>query len=329
MARLSALAALVLALLPAAGCLREPAAENATDFTVALLSPGPVNDNGWNQSAYEGLLRIERELGAAKAQQQVKTDFEEGFRRNAERGARLVFGHGFEFGDAALKVGKEFSGAAFVVSAGAPGVVAPNVASMVWRIEDAAYLCGRIAAGLSKTGKAGCVGGMDIPPVRSAFDAFEAGAKSANPSFEVRRANVGNWHDIGAAKAQALSLVEAGCDSLFHDADAAGLGVLEAATDRGVYAFGCTNDQSSSAPRAVVASATVDVPASFVSVAREVKEGRFRGRRIEWTRRDGVVRLVWSEALAGKVVSSELRAEVEALDAQIASGERKVPYTAP
>jgi basic membrane lipoprotein Med (substrate-binding protein (PBP1-ABC) superfamily) len=300
------------------------------EFKVALLSPGPVSDNGWNASAYEGLLRIKKDLGAVIAQQEVKTpaEFEEGYRRNAERGAKLIFGHGFEFGDWALKVGKEFPSVAFVVSAGAPTAVANNVASMVWRIEDAAYLCGRIAASVSKTGKAGCVGGQDIPPLHSAFDAFAAGAKSANPNFEVRAVYIGDWHNIGAAKAQSISLVEAGCDTLFHDADAAGLGVLEAATEKGIFAFGCTNDQSPSAPKAVLASATVDVPGSFVAIAKEVKEGRFKGRRIEWTRKDGFVKLVWNPALRAKIPADVVKA-VEELDAKIASGELKVPYSAP
>lgn len=312
----------------AAGCSR--GGDGAEEFRVALLSPGPVNDNGWNASAYEGLLRIEKELGGVKSQQQVKTvaEFEEGFRSAARRGADLVFGHGFEFGDAAMRVAKEFPKTAFVVSAGAPAAVAENVASMVWRVEDATYLCGYLSAELSKTGKAGCLGGEDIPPVRSAFDAFADGAKARRPNFETRITYVGNWHDIGAAHAQTLALVDAGCDLLLHDADAAGLGLLEAAAQRGVLAFGCTKDQASSAPTAVLASAVTDIPSSFVEVAREVKDGRFRGRRIEWTRRSGMVRLEWNPKLEGRA-SPELRREIEELDAKIASGELRVRYTAP
>ncbi|HKE01715.1 MAG TPA: BMP family protein [Planctomycetota bacterium] len=320
---------LLAGLLALAACSREAAPTKAS-FRVALLSPGPVSDNGWNASAYEGLLRVEKELGATKAQQEVKSpaEFEEGLRANARLGADLVFGHGFEFGDPALRVAREFPKTAFVVSAGAPQVVAPNVASMVWRVEDAAYLCGRLAARLSKTGKAGCVGGIDIPPVRSAFDGFSAGAKSAVAGFETRTAYVGNWHDIGAAKAQAQALIQQGCDLLFHDADAAGLGVLEAAQQAGILAFGCTRDQASSAPGAVLASAVTDVPGAFVAVAREVKEGRFQGRRIEWTRRDGIVRLVWNPKLESRV-PPEVRKEIDELDAKIASGALKIPYGAP
>lgn len=307
-----------------------PASKNSSEpFRVALLSPGPINDNGWNASAWEGLLAIEKQLGAAKSQQQVKTpaEIEDGFRRNAQKGAKLIIGHGFEFGTAALQIGKEFPNVKFVVSAGASGVVAENVASMVWRVEDAAYLCGYIAAKLSKTGKAGCVGGVDIPPVRSAFDAFADGAKSVNPQFEVRQTYVNNWHDIGAARALALSLIEAGCDSLFHDADAAGLGMLEAAEQKKVLAFGCTKDQSSSAPNAVLASAIVDVPRTFLAVAKEVQENKFRGRRIEWTRKEGAIGLVWNEKLKS-TISAELIKEVAELDRKIENGQLKIRYTA-
>jgi basic membrane lipoprotein Med (substrate-binding protein (PBP1-ABC) superfamily) len=330
LARFFALAAPLLSLALMAACSDANKNANPNEFKVALLSPGPVSDNGWNASAYDGLLKIKKDLGAEIAQQEVKnpTEFEEGYRRNAERGAKLIFGHGFEFGEWALKVGKEFPAVAFVVSAGSPTAVADNVASMVWRVEDAAYLCGRIAAGVSKSGRAGCVGGKNIPPVQSAFDAFAAGAKSVNPNFEVRTVYVGDWHNIGAAKAQSIALVEAGCDTLFHDADAAGLGVLEAATDKGIFAFGCTNDQSPSAPKAVLASATVDVPGSFLAIAKEVKDGRFHGRRIEWSRKDGFVKLVWNPALRERV-PAEVVKSVEELDAKIASGELRVPYSAP
>ncbi|MBI3818555.1 MAG: BMP family protein [Planctomycetes bacterium] len=306
------------------------ASTGAEPMRVALLSPGPVNDNGWNAGAYDGLLAIEKELGAVKSQQQVRSnlEIEEGFRRNAQKGAKLIFGHGLEFGDSAMAIGKEFPKCAFVVSAGAREVVAENVASMVWRIEDSAYVCGRVAAHISKTGKAGCVGGKDIPPVRSAFEAFADGAKSVRADFTVRQAYLNSWDDIGAARAQAQALIQDGCDCLFHDADAAGLGMLDAAAKAGIYAFGCTKDQSSSAPDAVVASAVIDVPKSFLLVAREVKENRFKGRRVEWTRRDGVIGFVWNEKLKSKLPPEFVR-DADELDAKIAKGEVKVQYHSP
>ena len=89
-------------------------------FKVALLSPGPVSDAGWNALAYEGLLAIRDQLGAEVSQIQTKTpaEFEEGFRDFARRGYQLVFGHGFEFQDAAAAVAPDFPHTVFITTSG-------------------------------------------------------------------------------------------------------------------------------------------------------------------------------------------------------------------
>src|SRR5512140_3517349 len=75
--------------------------ERAGGFHVALLSPGPISDAGWNAAAYEGLLAIRDQLGAEVSQVETRTppEFEEAFRDYARRGFQLVIGHGFEFQD--------------------------------------------------------------------------------------------------------------------------------------------------------------------------------------------------------------------------------------
>lgn len=73
---------------------------------VALLTTGPVTDGGWNQSAYEGLERIQKTLGAQVAKQEnLKPDaFEGAFRDYARQGYNIIFAHDDEFGPAATKV---------------------------------------------------------------------------------------------------------------------------------------------------------------------------------------------------------------------------------
>ncbi|HEX9160966.1 MAG TPA: BMP family ABC transporter substrate-binding protein, partial [Thermoanaerobaculia bacterium] len=99
---------------------------------VGLLTPGSVNDNGWNAIAYEGLQQIERQLGAEISNQETKTpaEFEEGFRSYGARGFDLAFGHGFEFQDAALAAGREYPKTIFITTSGSS--VAKNVAPMVF-----------------------------------------------------------------------------------------------------------------------------------------------------------------------------------------------------
>ena len=145
-------------------------------FKVALLNPGPISDAGWNASAYEGLLAIRDQLGAEISQVETKTppEFEQAFRDYARRGFRLVIGHGFEFQDAAARVAPDFPDTVFITTSG--NTVRPNVAPIVFRLEEATYLLGELAARMAPNGKACAVGGMEIPSVKSTFLAFEAGA---------------------------------------------------------------------------------------------------------------------------------------------------------
>ncbi len=293
-------------------------------FKVALLSPGPVSDAGWNALAYEGLLAIRDQLGAEVSQIQTKTpaEFEEGFRDFARRGYRLVFGHGFEFQDAAAAVAPDFPHTVFITTSG--NTVRKNVAPLRFMLEEATYLEGMLAAGMSKTGKAGVVGGIEIPSVKSTIIAFAAGAKAVRPDFSVVTAYVGNWEDVGAAKEAALALVQQGCDVLFHNADAAGLGVFQTAQMKHVYAFGSNKNQNDVAPDVVIASAVIDIPRAFVAVATEVKEGRFEGRIERMGMKDGVVSLVLNPRLEPQI-PADVQARLALARQAIVAGTLKVP----
>ena len=321
--------ALTLALLAAcSACSKgEPASGGAptpAKFKVALLSPGPVSDAGWNALAYEGLLAIRDQLGAEIAQVQTKTpaEFEAGFRDFGRRGFNLVFGHGFEFQDAAAAVAPDFPKTVFITTSG--NTVRANVAPLRFMLEEATYLEGMLTATMSKTEKAGAVGGMAIPSVKSTILAYEAGAKSVNPKFEVVSSYVGNWDDVGAAKEASLALIGQGADVLFHNADAAGLGVLQAAAERSVWAFGANKDQNAIAPDVVLASAVIDIPRAFLTVARQVQDGSFVARVEKLGLKDGVVSLVYNPALVQRI-PADAKARVDAAQQQILSGQLAVP----
>jgi basic membrane lipoprotein Med (substrate-binding protein (PBP1-ABC) superfamily) len=283
-----------------------------------------VSDAGWNALAYEGLLEIRDRLGAEIAQAETKTpaEFEEGFRDFARRGYDLIFGHGFEFQDAAAAVSVDFPGTVFITTSG--NTVRSNVAPLRFMLEEAAYLEGMLAAMLSKTKRAGAVGGMEIPSVKSTLLAFEGGAKAVDPEFRVITSYVGNWEDVGAAKEAASALVQQGADFLFHNADAAGLGVFRAAQEHNVLAFGANKNQNDVAPDVVLASAVIDIPRAFVKVAEEVKHGRFVARVEKLGMKDGVVSLQINSKLADRIPADAL-ARIEAARRQIIDGERMVP----
>jgi basic membrane protein A len=284
---------------------------------VALLTPGPISDAGWNAGAYEGLKAIEKELGASVSHVQVKSpsEFEEQFRAYATQGYALCFGHGFEFQDAAQRVAREFPKTVFVTTSGAR--TAKNLAPIVFELEQAAYLCGLAAGRMTKTAKAGMVGGVELPSIKSTFLAFEGGLKAGNPGATARSVFTGSFEDVAGAKTATLALADQGCDFVFQNADAAALGVFRGATERGIYAFGTNKDQNALAP-SVLASAVIDMPRAFVETARRVKDGTFDGQPIRYGLKSRVVTFVWNPSLLGKVpapVVDEVRLTEEKIEA--------------
>jgi basic membrane protein A and related proteins len=296
----------------------------AKPLRVGLLTPGSINDGGWNAIAYEGLQRAKAELGAEISNQETKSPAEnlEGFRAYGAKGFDLAFGHGFEYQDPARQAGAEYPKTVFITTSGT--TIAPNVAPMRFELEEATYLLGVIAARESKTGKAGMVGGVNFPSIASTFLAFKAGAQSVNPQFDVREIYTGNFDDLGAAKLATLSLVNAGADFIFHQANEAGRGVFQACSERKVRCFGSNKNQTALAPDVIVANAVLDVPGAILKMVRTVREGRFKPEIQYFGMNEGVVTLEWNEALKSQI-SPETVAEVARLEQEIKAGRLKVP----
>ena len=268
-------------------------ATSGGSFKVALLTPGPVSDQSWNGGAYEGLLAIRDSLGASISNIETKTpaEFEENFRQYGAQNYSLVFGHGFEFQDAAKRVAPEFPHTIYVTTSGT--VSGPNLASMAFGFADASYLAGILAGSMTKTGKLGVIGGTELPPVRESFLAFEQGARSVKPGIKVVTSYIGNWDDVSAGKESALAQLSQGVDVIFQNADAAGLGIFQAVKEaHGARVFGTNSNQNALAPDATIGSVVINLPLAFLTVAREVKAGTFRPRVVELGTASRVVTLV-------------------------------------
>jgi basic membrane protein A len=289
-------------------------------FKVALLTPGPISDHSWNGGAYDGLLRIRDSLGASISHIQTKTpaEFEENFRQYGAQGYDLVFGHGFEFQDAALRVGPDFPKTVYVATSG--NRAAGNVAGMVFAFEDPSYLAGLVAGSMTKTGIVGTIGGTELPPVKSSFEAFVRGVHEVNPKVKVLSSFIGNWDDAAAGKEQALAQMAQGADLIFQNADAAGLGIFQAAREKkGVYVFGSNSNQNGVAPDVVIGSVVIDLPHAFLTVAREVKAKKFTPRVIELGTASDVVTYVPNPAF-DSIVPPAVRARVDSARAKLRAG---------
>jgi basic membrane protein A and related proteins len=277
-------------------------------FRVALLTPGPVSDQSWNAGAYNGLTRIRDSLGAAISHVQTRTpaEFEENFRQYGAQGYRLVFGHGFEYQEAAKRVGPLYPKTNYVLVS-ATTAVPPNVASIEFAFDQPSYLAGILAGAMTRSNVIGTIGGTELPPVKQSFEAFANGARAVNPKVSVLSSFVGNWEDVSAGKEQALAQIARHADVIFQNADAAGLGVFQAAREgSNIFVIGSNSDQNAVAPNVTLGSVVIDLPHAYLLVGRAVESDTFTARVISLGMKDEVTTFVINPVLRSRIPAPAL-----------------------
>ena len=319
-----------------AACGGEPEAESVGEvvadepaFRVALLTAGPVSDAGWYAGAYEGLLAIEAQLGAEVSHQQTRTpaEFDEAFLAYGSEGFDLVFAHGSEYQDAATRAGPQFPEMTIVVSGG--GQVGENVVPLIFSLWEGSYLAGMVAGGMTNSGIVGMVGGVETPPARGTFRAFEAGVLAVRPDATVLEVFIGSWDDVAAAKEAAVAQIGRGADVVIHNTDGASFGVFQAvreATETGsdVWAMGMNRDQNDVAPEVILGSAVIEIEDAFLEVAQRWQQGDLGGAPIYEGFREGVVDFVPNPVQLDRI-PAELLERVRAAGDSIRAGTLEVP----
>ena len=316
------------AIVAACGGAESDASEDDV-FRVALLTGGPVSDAGWYAGAYEGLLLLRDQMGAEVSHQQTRTpaEFDEAFLSYASSGYDLVFAHGFEYQDAAIRAGEQFPNTTFVVSGG--GRFSANVVPLIFQLEEATYVAGMMAGGMSQSGVVGMVGGVEIPPAQSTFRAFEAGARAMNPEVEILEAFVGNWEDVAAAKEATIAQLQRGADVVIHNMDGGSFGIFQAvreavAAGGTVWALGMNNDQNHVAPDVILGSAVIRLSQAFAETALAWQAGELGGAPIYAGSSGEVIDFVVNPAMTDRVPAALLEAIDEAR-ASIRAGTLEVP----
>lgn len=299
-----------------------PPPEEEGPVKVALVMPGSIADQGYNAAAYAGLMAIEENLGAQVAYSEMVplAEYEETFRNYAAEGYDVVLGHGFEFGDPIEVVAPEFPDTAFLVVNGI--VAGENYASLLHQNHQTAYVVGYVCGRMSETGKMGAIGGFAYPVIVQQLEAFRLGGEAVNPDMEVTIAYLDTWDDIALGKEAALAQISAGADCIFHVADAAGIGVIQACDEEGVHAIGFAYDQNELAPDTVVTSTIIDYPEMLTQAVQDIMDGSFEFNTVHlYDLGTGVIRVADYHGL----VPDDIAAEAEDLQQKIIAGEIEVP----
>ena len=305
-----------------------------------VFDVGGRGDKSFNDGAYNGGQRAERELGAHVRfiEPGDGSDRESGLRLLAAEGMSLVVGVGFIFSDDLTQLAKEYPNTPFagidysvgVDKAGNPIPPPPNLAALKFREEEGSFLVGALAALVSKTHKVGFVGGMNFPLIHKFEAGYRAGVKHVCPRCAIISQYAGvtpeAFRNPGRGKELALSQYQQGVDIIYHAAGSTGLGVFEAARQSGKLAIGVDADQYQEAPGYILTSMVKGVDVAVFEATRWVKEGRFKGGVYQLGLKEGGVGYVYDEHNRA-LIPPEVHARVEQLKQEIIAGRIKVPDT--
>jgi basic membrane protein A len=284
-------------------------AQQSTQLKVAFVTDGKFSDGGWGATGYNATQTLKSKYGIqlATADGIAIPDIESTLRRYGDMGYNLIIAQGFQWGDPAIKVAPDYPDVKFVIMTGTVNL-SPNVASIFPMQQQGSFLLGALATMMSKTGVIGFVGGQEYPNIINIDEGYKQGAKYINPNIKVLTSYVGEWNNPAKGKETALTQINSGADFLFHVADTSGHGVINAAQERGVYAFGAVGDQNKLAPNTVLTSFVLDMDKAYDQTFKEVKQGNFRGDTIKpgleaqkGGKGDGIVYLAPFHSLDSKV----------------------------
>jgi basic membrane protein A len=293
-------------------------------------------DGGFNDLAYNGAQRAADELGAGLTEVTAKpddtdSDRAERLRLLAESGHDAIVAVGFSYAGPLATVAAEFPDTWFGIVDDAT-VAAPNVVGITFTEEQGSFLVGVAAALTSKTGTVGFVGALPIPLLQRFEAGFAAGAKAVNPDAEVLTAylsqppDYSGFDDPAKAKEAAFGMFDQGADVVFAAAGASGMGVIDAAHDRGLWAIGVDNDQYLTTDEAlrgsILTSMLKNADVGTYAFVRSVAEGVAEGGESVFDLASGGV----GYATSGGFVDP-IRDEIDAWARKIIEGGITVPST--
>lgn len=249
---------------------------------IAALFSGKIDDNGFMQAGYEGLIRAGQKFGVAT---QFMADVPpqpeklmDGLRALAAQKPALIIAHGGQNNAAAKTVAAEFPDLSFAVTQG--GVTGPNLAGYEVLQEHSAFLAGMLAALMTKTGTVGHMSGIRVAPGLKGRAAYAHGVKHANPDVRLLTNFSGHQDDNALSKKVAQAMIAQKADIIFTMLNAGRTGAIEACRDAGISQIGNVGDWTARAPDVFIASAVADISMAMENAITDFVQNRFAAGKI-------------------------------------------------
>ncbi|MBC7331633.1 MAG: BMP family ABC transporter substrate-binding protein [Synergistetes bacterium] len=223
--------------------------EASSPSLVFIADVGGIGDGGINDACWLGVQRAAKEfnLKAKVVQMLNREDCLLSFYQNTQEND-LVLGVGFLMEEVFLKASSLYPDRRFILIDGR--VEANNILSVLFKDEEVGFLAGLLASAVTKTGRVAYVGGIGEVKSDRYLIGYKAGVKVystlSKKDVKVVETYVGTFNSPEKGKGTALSLFDQGIDVIFQVAGQSGLGVLEAAKEKGkgFFVIGVDLDKS-------------------------------------------------------------------------------------
>ncbi len=247
-----------------------------------ILAMGGLGDKSFNDSAYRGLKKAEKDFDIEVKYVEPSSWSEDSIfiTEFAENDYDLIIATSYTAQDAMTQLAGEFPDTKFaIVDTTIEGV--PNTASLVFSEEEGSFLVGALAAMMSENNSVGFIGAVDIPLINNFRRGYEQGAKYINPEISTTTIYIGGnapFNDPVKGKEATYSLANQGVDVVYHASGNTGVGMMEAVKDLGIYAIGVDSDQDYMVEGQVITSMLKNVDNAVYALIKDTVEGNFEGK---------------------------------------------------
>lgn len=316
---------MVLSLVACGGGAEGEAAEPTETIKIGMVTDtAGVNDQSFNQSAWEGLQKLQAEdatFAVNYLESATDADYQTNIQTFIDEEYDLIICVGFMLADATREAAIANPDQKFAIIDDATSVDLDNVACLMFAQEQSSYLVGTVAGMMTKSNVIGYVQGMVSDNMNLFGIGFVKGILDTNPEAKVLQYNANSFGDASLGQTAVNKFVTEGADIVYHAAGGVGAGVIGACKDNGIYAIGVDADQSHIAPDTVITSAMKRVDIAVQDISKSVKEGAYAGGLHMYDITNGGVDIAPTQDL----LTEEVIAKVEEVKAQLLDGTIVVP----
>ena len=313
------------------GCGNKSTEESSTassEIKIGMVADlGGINDESFNQSAWEGLQQAQKDLGIEikVIESKQASEYLPNMESLIDEDVDMVIGVGYTMKEDIQKQAENYPDTQFVLIDETYDTIPENVTPILFRENEAAYLTGLIAGKMTKTNDVGFIGGIQTPVVSRFEYGYKAGVNAANDKANVNVQYAGTFSDAAKGKSIANQMYGNVSDIILSAAGGTGLGAIESAKEQNKYAIGVDRDQSDLAPQNVLTSALKKVNVGVYDTVKEFVEGKLIGgqEKVYGLKEDGV----GIPETTKNLVSQDIIDYVNEMIEKVKSGEIKVPAT--